>query len=120
MRSYKALRPTGRLIVYGFSSMIPKKKGTPSYATLAYKYFKTPRFNPILMTGSNKAVMAFNLSFLFDQKDLLLEAVGELVGLVERGALEPLPTRGYPLAEAAQAHRDLESGQTVGKLVLFP
>jgi len=72
------------------------------------------------MTGSNKAVMAFNLSYLFDQKDLLSEAVGELLGLVERGVLEPLPTHAYPLREAAQAHRDLESGQTVGKLVLLP
>ena len=26
----------------------------------------------------------------------------------------------YPLADVARAHRDIESGQTVGKLVLVP
>jgi NADPH2:quinone reductase len=28
--------------------------------------------------------------------------------------------RTYPLAEAAQAHRDLESRRTIGKLLLIP
>jgi NADPH2:quinone reductase len=28
--------------------------------------------------------------------------------------------RTYPLAEAAQAHRDLESRRTTGKLLLIP
>lgn len=119
MGSYRALRPTGRLIVYGFSSMISKGKGRPSYAKLAYKYLKTPRFNPILMTGSNKAVMAFNLSYLFEESALLSEAMSELLGLVGKGWLTPLPVRRYALADAGRAHRDLESGNTIGKLVLM-
>ena len=118
MHSYKALRPTGRLVVYGFSSMIPKDRGRPSYAKLAYKYLKTPRFNPILMTGSNKAVMAFNLSYLFEESDLLGEAMSELLGLAGQGSLKPLPVRRYSLADVGRAHRDLESGDTTGKLVL--
>lgn len=118
MKSYKALAPTGRLLVYGFSSMIPVNRGKPSYLRLAAKYFKTPRFNPILMTGSNKSVMAFNLSYLFDRHELLAEGMDELVELFAVRKLTPLETRSFPLAQASEAHRALESGTTTGKLVL--
>ena len=39
---------------------------------------------------------------------------------IEDGALEVLIDRTYPLEEAATAHRDLESQETVGKLLLIP
>src|SRR5690606_22776276 len=119
LNSYEALGPTGRLVVYGFSSMIPKNRGKPSYWRLTTKYLRTPRFNPILMTGSNKSVMAFNLSYLFDEHALLGEAMNELLDLFAQGKLKPLDTESFPLARAADAHRALESGKTTGKLVLF-
>ncbi len=118
MKSYQALRPTGRLLVYGFSSMVPLNRGKPSYLRLATKYFKTPRFNPILMTGSNKSVMAFNLSYLFDHHEMLAEGMDELVELFAVRKLTPLDIQSFPLAHAAEAHRALESGTTTGKLVL--
>lgn len=118
MQSYRALKPTGRLIIYGFSSMLPKNKGKPSYWRLASKYFRTPRFNPILMTGSNKSVMAFNLSYLFEEHALLQEAMTELLELFAQSRLKPLETRSFPLAQAAEAHRELETGTTTGKLIL--
>ena len=118
-QSYKALAPMGRLLVYGFSSMVPMSRGKPSYLRLATKYLKTPRFNPISMTGSNKSVMAFNLSYLFDRHDLLTEGMDELIELFVVRKLIPLDMQSYPLAQAAEAHRALESGATIGKLVLM-
>ena len=44
-----------------------------------------------------------------------LARLGELV---ERGALRPVIDRVYPLAEAAEAHRYLETGRARGKVVL--
>jgi NADPH2:quinone reductase len=43
---------------------------------------------------------------------------GSLHGLVASGNLEVHIDAIYPLAQAAQAHRDLESGTTAGKLLL--
>ena len=40
--------------------------------------------------------------------------------LVESGRLKIAIGGRYPLAEAAQAHRDLESRTTAGKLLLLP
>ena len=70
------------------------------------------------MTNENKSVMAFNLSFLFDQRELLKESMAQLLGWVKEGQLKVTKVTKYPLKEAGKAHKDLESGQTVGKLVL--
>ncbi|URW77108.1 NAD(P)H-quinone oxidoreductase [Sphingomonas donggukensis] len=39
---------------------------------------------------------------------------------VEAGRLKPVMDRSFPLAEAADAHRRMEAGDHVGKIVLFP
>ena len=39
--------------------------------------------------------------------------------LVAAGALRPVVDRVYPLAEAAEAHRYLETGRAKGKVVLW-
>lgn len=62
--------------------------------------------------------MAFNLSFLFDRGDLLAECMSQLLHWVQQDMLKVSKVTTYPLKEAGKAHSDLESGQTVGKLVL--
>jgi NADPH2:quinone reductase len=44
----------------------------------------------------------------------------QVMGWIEDGILEVLIDRKYPLEDAATAHRELESQQTVGKLLLIP
>ncbi len=119
LESYRHLRPGGRLIVYGFHTMLRRGRGRPDYLKLAYDYWRTPRFDPIRMTGSNKSVLAFNLSYLFDRTELLAEAMKELLTWSTEGRLRPLPVQEYPFEQVADAHRALESGKTVGKLALM-
>ncbi len=118
--SYKHLRRAGKLVVYGFHSMMPKSGGKPNWAKLAVDYLRTPRFNPLDMTNESRSVLAFNLSYLFDRADLLSEAMHAIGGWLDAGKLSPPPVATYPLAEVARAHADIESGRTVGKLVLLP
>jgi NADPH2:quinone reductase len=44
----------------------------------------------------------------------------ELFDLVRAGHIKAQPSRSYALADAAQAHRALESRQTTGATVLVP
>jgi NADPH:quinone reductase len=45
---------------------------------------------------------------------------GELFDAIAAGSLSVTVSESYPLADAAQAHRDLEGRQTVGSIVLTP
>jgi NADPH:quinone reductase-like Zn-dependent oxidoreductase len=117
-QSYAHLRPTGKLLVYGFHTMLPRQGGQFSYLKAALGLLKMPRFNPLSMTSENKGVVAFNLSFLFSRTDLLRPAVDDLTAWVEEGRLQVPKVQSFPLADVAQAHQALESGKTVGKLVL--
>ena len=117
-QSYAHLRPTGKLLVYGFHTLLPKQGGRINYLKAAPGLLRMPRFSPLRMTTENKGVVAFNLSFLFDRMDLLHTAVNDLTAWVEAGNIRVPQVRSYALADVAQAHRALESSETTGKLVL--
>jgi len=116
--SYKYLKPTGKLIAYGFHSMFPKKKGVPNYFKLALDYLRTPFFHPVDMHNQNKSVVTFNLSFLFDRKDLFQIAMQSLYIWFKEGKIHMPEITPYAFEDVGKAHRDLQSGDTVGKLVL--
>lgn len=123
--SYDSLAPMGRLVIYGFHSMLPKSEqgaGRPfaprAVARLIRTYLETPRFNPLSLTGDNKSVLGFNLSYLFDEIPLAQRGMTELLAWASLGKLPPLPTEVFPFRDVARAHAHLESGQTTGKLVL--
>ncbi len=117
-QSYRHLAPMGKLVVYGFHSMLPKTGGLPNRLRLAWNYLRTPRFSPFDLTTHNHSVLGFNLSFLFDKTDVMERGLQQLLHWLEQGKLRPPAVTTYPFESVAEAHRDLESGQTVGKLVL--
>jgi NADPH2:quinone reductase len=50
----------------------------------------------------------------------MLEMARELFDLVLAGRIRSEPSRTYPLSDAAEAHRALESRRTTGATVLVP
>ena len=50
----------------------------------------------------------------------LAETAHDLFGVVLAGAVQIEIGQSYPLADAAQAHRDLESRRTTGSTILVP
>ncbi len=117
--SYAHLAPTGRLVIYGFHSMLPHD-GRLNWLRLAWDWLRTPRFNPLDMTQSNRSVLAANLSFLQSEAPRLREGMRWLMQRFASGELQPLPVETFPLERAADAQRRIESGQSLGKLVLLP
>lgn len=118
--SYDHLRPAGKLVVYGFATMMPKTGGKPNYLKLAADWIRTPRFNPLDLTNQSKSVLAFNLSYLFDRMDLLGAAMNDVLAWIAKGELKPPATTTFPLTQVADAHRHIESGKSTGKLILLP
>lgn len=118
--SYRALRPTGRLVTFGLSTMLPRAGKRVSWLKLFVSFLKMPRFNPISMIDRNKTVGAFNLSYLIEEKPLLAQAMTELLGWARSGVLSEPPIATYSMSDVQKAQYDLETGKTVGKLVLLP
>lgn len=117
--SFDLLAPMGKLLIYGFASMLPKN-GRVNWLRLAWDWWRTPRFNPLTMTTSNRSVLAANLSFLSAEAPLLREGMLWLLERFADGRLVPPPVQAFPLDAAAQAQQRIESGQSVGKIVLIP
>ncbi len=115
---YKHLSSGGKIVVYGFHTMFSKNRGTPNWFKLFWEYLKTPRFNPLYMTSDNHSILAFNLSYLMKKKEILNEDIGIMLKWIQEGKVIPPIIKTYPLEQVAEAHRDLESGQTIGKLIL--
>lgn len=117
--SWALLAPMGKLVIYGFASMLPRD-GRINWLKLAWDWLRTPRFDPLAMTQSNRSVLACNLSFLSAHADRLAEGMCWLLARFAAAELSPLPVTTYPLERAADAQRALESGRTTGKLALLP
>lgn len=108
-QTLRALGPFGRLVVYGHVS---GKGGVLTEADL----------NPVLYAPApNQSIYGFNIGGWFAIKpQVAIEALGELIGWVASGAIRPPATNALPLAQAAEAHRQIETGSSSGKLILKP
>jgi NADPH:quinone reductase-like Zn-dependent oxidoreductase len=118
-QSYAHLAPMGKLCIFGFASMLPHD-GKLNWLKMAWDWLRTPRFSPLDMTQSNKSVLAANLSFLSAHAGMLRSGMQELLTLFAEEKLSPPAIAEFALADAAKAQAQIESGKTVGKLVLIP
>ena len=115
--SYNHLKPLGKLLVYGAHSFI-SKSGRINYFKAALGMLKMPSFKPFHMITNNLGVVGFNISFLFNEKQLIQECVNGLQELTSKGILKPIPVTEVPFDDVAEAHKLIQSGQSVGKIVL--
>jgi NADPH2:quinone reductase len=101
--SLDCLKPLGMLVNFGNAS------GPPPLLDVRMLSQKGTLF-----------VTRVGLGHFLTERAALVAATSELLGLIANGTIKVHIARKYPLREAAQAHRDLESGRTVGSLILTP
>lgn len=70
--------------------------------------------------GASLGFRLFSIHVLDDMPDIRRHAMDEAIKVMASGAALPRIHMRMPLAEAADAHRLLESGGVIGKLVLEP
>ena len=77
--------------------------------------------NPAWLVGRNIGVHGFYLGRLIGRDpELVARAAKDVVRLWEGGAVRPIVGAEFPLEEAADAHRLIETRQSTGKVVLIP
>jgi NADPH:quinone reductase-like Zn-dependent oxidoreductase len=115
-RSYDRLAPTGRLVVYGAHGLTGG--GGLRWWRGGLDYLTRPRFDPLRLCADNRGVLGFNLAYLFDRRAVMRADLEDVAAMVAAGTVRLPPITILRLREVAEAHRRLESGATVGKLVL--
>jgi NADPH:quinone reductase len=77
--------------------------------------------SPAWLVGRNIGVHGFYLGRLIGRNpELVARAAQDVLRLWQGGAVRPIVGAEYPLEEAAEAHRLIESRQSTGKVVLIP
>ena len=67
---------------------------------------------------SNKSVIGFNLSFFADEPTMVYVYMDQIHAWLTEGELVLPEITLYPLKDVATAHQYIQSGQSVGKIVV--
>jgi NADPH:quinone reductase-like Zn-dependent oxidoreductase len=66
----------------------------------------------------NKSIIGFNVSYLFENDEMIQENIEGLKKLAESGGIYPPETTYIPFEKVADAHKLIESGNSRGKIIL--
>jgi NADPH:quinone reductase-like Zn-dependent oxidoreductase len=118
-RSYDLLRPGGRLVAFGASSVVGgEKRNLVKAAPQALRMLRG--FNLLEQMSASKAVIGLNMLTLWDDRGTLEPWVTPLREMLDDGTLEPVVSDEVPFDRAAEAHRIITERRNVGKVVLVP
>jgi NADPH2:quinone reductase len=102
-KNLNVMRLRGMLVIYGMSSG------------------PVPPVDPAKLSEKGSLYMArTTLAHFTATREELVTRTSALFSMIAEGKLNARIAKKYPLAEAAQAHRDLESRTIAGKLLLIP
>jgi NADPH:quinone reductase len=102
-KSLEVLRPRGMMVLFGGSSGAVPPFDLIRLSTMGSLYVTRPTLKNYIATRAD-----------------LEERAAAVFNGVANGTLKLRLEYSYPLADAARAHRDLESRKTTGKLLLIP
>jgi NADPH:quinone reductase len=138
LRSFRALRPGGRLVIYGHSSTI--SHGQRSWRGWVEWYASTATVALWGLLSPRRQVSAYRIQKLREghqvlpmgsrqplpvgggprNPDWFREDFAVLLDLLRRGEIHPVVAERLPFTDARHAHELLDSAAAKGKLVLVP
>ncbi len=101
-KDLKVMRPRGYVVLFGGASG----------AVPPFDLLELTKYGSLFVTRPS-------LQHYIATREELDQRAGDVLQMIERGELKLRIHQTYPLAEAQQAHRDLESRKTTGKLLLL-
>lgn len=117
-KSYIALRSTGRLGIFGVSTISQAKSG--GKLQLIKLVFQTSKFHPFSLMNWNKGVFGVNIGHLWHEAAKVKKWMEEILAGVQQGWVRPHVDKTFSLEQAAQAHEYIEQRQNIGKVLLIP
>jgi NADPH:quinone reductase-like Zn-dependent oxidoreductase len=131
LRSFRALRPGGRLVIFGHFATIAK--GRKSWRGWMEWYVATTCVALWGFLSPRRKVLAYRIQKIRNQRsgqtsiggaprdlDWFREDLTQLVELLRAGKIHPVVAERLPISDARRAHELLEQTASTGKLVLIP
>ncbi|NOR66757.1 MAG: zinc-binding dehydrogenase, partial [Woeseiaceae bacterium] len=102
-KSLECLQPLGLMVLYGIASGHPPPLELMKFDIWKSYFYTRPSFYVHTKTRED-----------------LLDSAGDLFEVVLSGAVKATISEQYPLKDAAEAHRAIESRRTTGSVILIP
>jgi NADPH:quinone reductase-like Zn-dependent oxidoreductase len=117
-KSYRALRSTGRMGVFGLS--VASASGIRGKLRVLKAVALMPRYNPLGLMNRNKGVFGLNLGHMWGEGEKVAAWTGQIMRGVAEGWIRPHVDRVFSFDQIADAHNYMESRKNIGKVVLAP
>src|SRR5262249_30784888 len=122
-RSRKALRPGGRVVVYGLTSSLRGGRLASGRSGRRQRFRRIGIFGLYIVGGwllpGRKRVVPYSIQWLKRLRPAMFrQDLITLFGLLQEQKIKPLIAERFRLAEARRAHELLGKGGVTGKIVL--
>ncbi len=117
-KSYKSLRHTGRLGMFGASTA--SESGLIRPLAFLKIGLGLPWFNPVSLMNDNRAVFGVNLGHMWHENSKIRPWMEILVRGIGEGWVRPHVDKAFPLAQVGEAQSYIEARRNIGKVVLVP
>ncbi len=117
-KSYRALRSTGRLGMFGISSASESRLF--GKLKLLKVGLQMPIYSPLSLLDKNRSVYGVNLGHMWHETKKVTGWLEKIVAGVEEGWVRPHVDKVYPFSEVGKAHTYMEERKNIGKVILTP
>jgi len=115
LRSYKSLRKGGKLYYFGASAAVKGEKR--SRLSELRMWWGMPRFDPIRLMTSNKAVFGVHMGLLEDDS-VFKGHLASLSEMLEKGEIDPVIDSVWRFEKVADAQMHMHNRKNRGKVLL--
>src|SRR5712691_6118545 len=110
-KTYRALRTTGRMGIFGMSTA--SASGIRGKLRAFKALAQTRRFHPLALMNRNKGVFGLNLGHMWDEGEKVAGWTQKIMDGVAEGWIRPHVDRAFPFAQVADAHRYIEGRKNI-------
>ncbi|RMF17932.1 MAG: alcohol dehydrogenase [Gammaproteobacteria bacterium] len=115
-KSYRVLRATGRLGMFGISTAAEGSGGR--LLGLLRMATGMPFFHPVSLMNGNRAVFGVNMGRLWHEPEKVRQWMGALLEGVREGWVRPHVDKVFVAGLAGEAHQWIEARRNLGKVLL--
>ena len=119
-RSYDVLRSTGRLLMFGVSSMAQSKKRSFFQTMKTLLSIPILKFYPVKLINENKGVLGVNVGHLWHEQSMVNTWADQLLKWAESGQIRPVVDTTFAFEDAPDAHHYIQDRKNKGKVCLHP